>query len=132
MAASNPRWCSVEAVIELCQWLPAHAPIWGVVKQNALVTLHRHRVAAKHEVKLNQHGGCQVQIPCDQHTSAALMKESNISTGRKKALMKASNISTGMEKALMNEITHLQKGKSADERKQYIYRLMKESDISTD
>ena len=60
MAASNPRWCSVEAVVELCQWLPAHAAIWGVVKQNALVTLHWHCVAAKHEVELNQHGRCQV------------------------------------------------------------------------
>ena len=96
MAASNPRWCSVEAVVEFCQWLPAHAAIWGVVKQNTLVTLHRHRVAAKHEVELNQHGGCQIQISCDQHTSAALMKESNMSTEMKKS-PDESNMSTGRE-----------------------------------
>lgn len=96
MAASNPRWCSVEAVVEFCQWLPAHAAIWGVVKQNTLVTLHRHRVAAKHEVELNQHGSCQIQIPCDQHTSAALMKESNMSTEMKKS-PDESNMSTGRE-----------------------------------
>ena len=81
---SDPRWCSVEAVVELRQWLPADAPVRGVVEQNALVTPDWHCVAAKHEVELNQHGGCQVQILSDQHPSAALKKASNKSAKNRK------------------------------------------------